>query len=345
MSNKNILRCAVVGMGRISWSFHLPQICGNENFQLAAVVDPAPERLQEAKETFNPERLFSDFKEMLETVRPDLTVIASPTVFHREQSILALEHGSDVFCDKPVAMTLEDSVAMFEHARKLGRKLMVYQPHRVSGETLTVQKILASGKLGDIYQMERHISNYARRNDWQAFVENGGGMLFNYGAHFIDQLLYLAKDTTRRVKCELRRIISAGNADDVVNALITTGKGLSLVVDINQAVTCPLCSWRICGTRGTAVCEGGKWRMKYCLPEALPEISADRNFAAAGRRYPREAIDWIEEEVSAVNADPAEYYRHCYNYFGKGEAPFVSGEETIEVMRTIKLCRDDAGEY
>ena len=340
-----VIRCGICGLGRIGWGFHLPAIRATEGLEAAAVADPLQERVDEALSVYGVPHRFTDWRQMADSGTIDLAVIASPTVFHREQCILALEHGSDVFCDKPVAMTLEDSVAMFEHARKLGRKLMVYQPHRVSGETLTVQKILASGKLGDIYQMERHISNYARRNDWQAFVENGGGMLFNYGAHFIDQLLYLAKDTTRRVKCELRRIISAGNADDVVNALITTGKGLSLVVDINQAVTCPLCSWRICGTRGTAVCEGGKWRMKYCLPEALPEISADRNFAAAGRRYPREAIDWIEEEVSAVNADPAEYYRHCYNYFGKGEAPFVSGEETIEVMRTIKLCRDDAGEY
>ena len=38
---KKVLRCAVVGMGRIAWSFHLPQICAQDGFQLAAVVDVA----------------------------------------------------------------------------------------------------------------------------------------------------------------------------------------------------------------------------------------------------------------------------------------------------------------
>lgn len=345
MNNKHTLRCAVVGLGRISWGYHLPQICAAKDFLPVAVVDPDQNRLNEAKEKFHVEGLYTDLETMLKEVKPDLTVIASPTLFHKDQTVLALQHGSDVFCDKPVAMNLEDTRIMFETAQKLGRKLMVYQPHRVTAEMRTAQSILDSGKLGTVYQIERHVSNFVRRNDWQAFVENGGGMLFNYGAHYIDQLLSLVHDTTLRAKCELRRILSVGNADDVVNILLTTTKGITFVIDINQAVTCPMPTWRICGSLGTAICEGDVWRMKYCLPDALPEIRADQNFATAGRRYPGEDIPWITEEVPEVPVETAEYYRHCSAFFLRGEPPFVKAEETLELMRTIQLCREDAGPY
>ena len=80
---------------------------------------------------------------------------------------------------------------MVETARRLERKLMVYQPHRLSSECLGAKAILESGKLGSPYMFSRYSSNFCRRNDWQAFYANGGGMLFNYGAHYIDQI-YIA---------------------------------------------------------------------------------------------------------------------------------------------------------
>lgn len=213
---RKTLRCAVAGAGRIAWGFHLPQICMREGFELAAVADPDRQRLEEVKHAFHPAAVFTDLETMLREVHPDLTVIASPTIFHKEQALLAFRYGSDVFCDKPVGLNPKEASAMYGEAKRLGRKLMAYQPHRINSEGLTARAILQSGRLGRLYLIERHISNYVRRNDWQAFSGNGGGMLLNYGSHYIDQLLYLTHDTAARVKCELRRVITCGDADDLV---------------------------------------------------------------------------------------------------------------------------------
>ncbi len=337
------LRCGVVGLGRIAWDFHLPEICRQEGFELAAIVDPNEERLREAGERFGVKNRFTSLSQMLGSVKPDLTVIASPTIFHAAQAIEALRSGSCVFCDKPLALNQPEAARMFRAAQECGRKLMPYQPHRTSGECAAARRILGSGKLGEIYLIERHISHFSRRNDWQAFLRNGGGMLQNYGSHYIDQLLYLLNDRAERVKCELRRIVSLGDADDVVKIVISTRRDILLDISINQAAALELPRWRICGNRGAAVREAdGSWRLRYFPPDALPETGADRTLAAAGRRYPREEIPWREEVVEPAAEVPGEYYRHCYDFFALDQPPLVPPEEAVELLRILDDCRRDA---
>ena len=342
---KKILRTAVSGLGRIAWGFHLPQLCSHEGFEPVAAVDPCRDRLEEASSRFGVKGLYTDFQAMLEAQRPDLVVIASPTVFHAEQAITAMRSGCDVFCDKPLTPDLAEAEAIFHAARETGRKLMTYQPHRLNGEARSVRTILDSGKLGDLYLIERHLSNYCRRNDWQAFHKNGGGMLLNYGAHYIDQLLYLTGGKVRRIRCELRRIASLGDADDVVHALITTTSGLLFDLDINQAAALPLPEWRICGQRGTALYLDGKWRLRYFSAGSLPSMKADTGLAAAARRYPHEQIAWQEETLPEKPSDPNAYYRFCYDYYALNRAPLVTADEVLELMRTLDGCRRSAEEF
>ena len=169
-------------------------------------------------------------------------------------------------------------------------------------------------------------------------------MLLNYGAHYIDQFLYLTGGKVRRTRCELRRIASLGDADDVVHALITTTAGVLLDLDINQAVALPLPEWRICGERGSALYQDGEWRLRYFAAGALPERKADTGLAAAGRRYPSEPIAWRQETLPESPADPDAYYRCCYEHYALGRPPFVTGDELLELMRTLDECRRSAGE-
>jgi len=79
-------------------------------------------------------------------------------------------------------------------------------------------------------------SSYIRRNDWQTQKRYGGGMLNNYGAHAIDQLLYITGSKAADISCRLRRIATLGDADDVVKAVIETDNGIILDIDINMAI-------------------------------------------------------------------------------------------------------------
>ena len=339
-----VLHAAVIGLGRIGWKFHVPQVIQHDGFELVAVVDPLQERLDETKATYHVQG-YPNCDALLSAERPDLVVIASPTPFHVEQAMAAFEAGCDVFCDKPMALSLADADRMISAMQAHHRKLMIYQPHRARAEVMALQEILRQGLIGPVYMMKRASSRYARRNDWQAFRQYGGGMLNNYGAHYIDQLLCLAGSRAKRISCSLRTIASLGDADDVVKALIETENGMILDLDINMASAYPLPVWQVLGQRGSLTLdqEAKCWRARFFRQDDLAAVPTQEGLAADGRRYGSgETIPWREEVFALSDYQPIDFYAQCYDYFALDSEPFVPVAETREVMRVLDACRQDA---
>ncbi len=342
------LTTAVVGLGRIGWQYHIPNIIEHEGFELVAVADPMIERLEEAREKFNVNG-YSDYHELLENEKLDLIVIASPTPFHCEQTIAAIEHGVDVFLEKPMAQSLEEADLIIDRIKKTGRKVMVYQPHRATSEAMTVKSILKSGIIGQVYMIKRATSGYIRRNDWQSQKRFGGGMLNNYGSHYIDQLLYLTSSTAKDVLCLMRKIASIGDADDVLKAVIVTQNDIIFDLDINMAAAIQLPPWTIMGSRGTVIQEKRTdgtliFKIRYCNESEFKVLDLNDELAAPGRSYNNfDNIKWYEKEIIVSDFKPLNFYDKCYSYYALNEEPFVPIHQTREVMRVIDECRKSAG--
>ena len=340
------IRTAVIGLGRIGWEFHLPQVAAHREFELVAVVDPLAERRDEAHDRFGAPG-YPRLEDLYRDTSPDLIVIASPTRLHADHAVCAFEHGSHVFCDKPLAASLAEADRMVSAMRRHGRKLMAYQPQRGTSETVALLYILAADLIGPVYMIKRSNTNFVRRNDWQAFRKHSGGMLNNYGSHLIDQLLYVSGSRARRVTCRLRSIASLGDADDVARVLIEAENRIILDIDINQAAAFSPPLWQVCGSRGTAVLNdrGGAWHVRYFRPNDLPPTSVNDDLAAPGREYPSDDdIPWRDEEFSLSDFPEIDYYRKCYEYFAEDAAPFIPIEESRELIRILEACRsDDAG--
>ncbi len=339
------LKTAVVGLGRIGWQFHLPGIREHEGFEATAVVDPLADRRDEAKKEFGA-RGYATLEDLFRAEQLDLVVIASPTTFHPDQAIAAMEHGIDVFCDKPIAPNLAEADRMIAAMGRTGRKLMMYQPHRVTPETQAARQIIDGGLIGSLYMIKMGIGWFVRRNDWQALRNNAGGMLNNYGAHFIDKMLFLTRGKAKRVCGQMRRIASRGDADDVVKAVIETESGVLLDLDIVMASAFPLNPCLLLGTRGSAQFDAEKkaFRVRYFKEEELSALDLNTALAAKGRLYDnQDQIPWRDEEVPVASFAPVRYYDFCYDHFALGKPPFVPIEETREVMRIMAECRASAG--
>ena len=347
MKNPQI-KTAVVGLGRIGWGYHVPQIAKTDGFELAAVVDVSEERLAEAKAAYGAEG-YTDLSQMLDMVSPELVVIASPTHLHKMHAAAAMEHGSDVFLDKPMAKDLSEAEEIAAVQARTGRKLMIYQPHRIVPEAQILKRIMESGILGPIYMLKRAVSGYARRNDWQSLQKYGGGMLNNYGAHFIDQALYLLNGKAQRVSCHMLRAASLGDADDVVKLLIGTDNQITVDIDINMATAHPITPWMLCGKYGTVVQtqndEGEQvLRARYFDPDKLRELSLHEQLAAEGRKYAAEdPIPWQTLDFVIKEEKPVNFYDHCHAYYAQNLPPLVTVGETLHVMKTIERCRRDSG--
>ena len=342
------LKTAVVGLGRIGWGFHLPAIAKHpEQYALTAVVDVSEERLAEAREKYGVSG-YKDIAEMIRAEKPDLVVICSPTHLHRDHACTAMEMGVDVFLDKPMAQDYETALEIARCARETGRKLMVYQPHRARAEVNQLKEILESGKLGRPVSIQVARQAYSRRADWQAFQKFGGGMLNNYGAHFIDVLLYLAGDRVKRLFCTKDLVATLGDADDVVRILFQTEKGIALDIDINQAAAIQKPEWMVYGQYG-AVISGRTSQgqpgllLKWYDPAQMPKLEASEDLAAKNRKYSNDVpIPWVTEEIPIDPAAEVDFYGKAYEYYAEDKAPYVPIEETLYVMDLIRRCHADA---
>jgi len=341
-----VLRTAVIGLGRIGWNLHIPQIIAHDGFELVAAVDTKSERLNELEEKYSVNG-YTDVKEMLDAEHPDLVVVASPTHLHKDHAILAMEHGADVFCDKPVAKNIDEVYEMREVSERFGRKIMVYQPRRAFASVNTLKEIIAENKIGPVFMIKCASSSYTRRNDWQALKKYGGGMLNNFGAHFIDLLRYIVEQDFSVATCQCDRVVTLGDAEDVVKVVMKSESGIVLDLDINDAAIFPITGWMVFGKYGAILSQeesANEFKVKYIIPEECPPLEMQIGLAAAGRSYlPEGELPWHVETVKVSEKAEIDFYAKCYEYFALDKEPFVPFSQTVRLMELIDECHKIAG--
>ncbi|MGD0583004.1 MAG: Gfo/Idh/MocA family oxidoreductase [Bacteroidales bacterium] len=175
-----------------------------EKAVLAGVVDPEAERskyVSTLREFGIPVcSRMNDF--YLAGGKADLAVISSPPHFHAPQSILALHHGTNVLCEKPVCSTLADAESIIEKSRKTGKFVMIGYQWSYSDGIQLLKKDTLSGRFGKPLRMKsmclwpRDFA-YFGRNSWAyRKADPEGNMvndnLFNNAmSHFIHNMFFL----------------------------------------------------------------------------------------------------------------------------------------------------------
>ncbi len=189
---KSRLRTALVGCGKVG-ATHAQALKTLPESDFVAVCDADFDRA----ETFaarNGVRPFADVGAMLEQVRPEVVLLATPHPLHAEAAILAARAGVHVLVEKPLAATLGDADAMLLAAREAGVTLGVISQRRFYEPVLRMKAAIDAGKVGrpvlGVFQMYswRDHSYYASdpwRGRWDA---EGGGVLVNQSPHQLDLL-------------------------------------------------------------------------------------------------------------------------------------------------------------
>ena len=336
------LRIGVTGLGRIGWQQHCPALAKHRDFTLAAVADPDEARRREAAERFGT-ATFRTHDEMLAAAALDAVVIAAPTHLHLDMALAALRSGRHVLLEKPMAADLADARRIAAAARRGRRVLTVYQPHRVAAYFQHTLRLARSGVLGEVYHLRRGLFNFARRDDWQALRRFGGGMLNNYAAHALDQLLALTGSDVTEVFCQLRRVASLGDAEDVVKIVYRTRAGALAEVDINQATASRGYELELIGTRGVLWKQGDVLHVRRFDPRRLPRKALNPALASTGRRYPRDDVAFREEEIVVDPRLAVDVYADFARAIRTRGVPLVRPAETLAVMRLMARCRAQAG--
>ena len=180
-------RFALIGCGQIG---RRHARLAAEFGHLVAVCDTDPVKLQEfCNLTGAPGYLTPG--ELLAAARPDILVICTPNYLHASQSILGMEAGCHVICEKPMALTSKDAYSLLEVSRRTGKSLYVVKQNRFNPPVMAVRELLDRHALGTLHAFQlncfwnRDIA-YFRDSPWRGSLELDGGPLFTQFSHFID---------------------------------------------------------------------------------------------------------------------------------------------------------------
>ena len=163
-----------------------------DGWQVAAVCDVNPDRIA-AAQAISPTAVgFTDAQAMLESGLIDLVVVSTPPNTHAAWARAALQQGVHVVLEKPMALSAEECDDLLAVADRSGLTLVVYQNRRFDPDYVTMRGLIRAGAIGDLFSYEGFVGGYSRPCDyWHSDAGVSGGAIFDWGSHYIDQILDL----------------------------------------------------------------------------------------------------------------------------------------------------------
>ncbi len=188
-------RVAYLGAGTIVKYAHIPNFQALANTESVAICDVDATRAGRLAEGAKIPGVYSDYRRLLDEVRPDITVVATPNVFHKEMALAALDAGSHVLCKKPLALTYADAAELFAAAAAKGLTLTVGTHFRFSAPMRLCKVQLEAGFFGRVYATRtvwHRRSGIPGMGGWFTNKDlAGGGSLLDIGVHALDRALFL----------------------------------------------------------------------------------------------------------------------------------------------------------
>ncbi len=190
------LRVALVGYGMAGREIHAPLLRETAGLRVTHVVTGNAERAEAARAelpgvTVVPSA--DDVWALADSI--DLAVLASPNTAHYEQAVAAIETGTALVVDKPLATDAGHARGVVELAAERAVPLTVFQNRRWDSDHLTARRVLDSGAIGDVIRLEARYERWrpVPKQRWreQLSTDEGGGLLLDLQSHLVDASINL----------------------------------------------------------------------------------------------------------------------------------------------------------
>ncbi len=184
------VRVGVIGAGRIART-HAEAYKSVARGALVACTDVIPQAAQ-AFGAENGLKVFASAEELLNSPEIDAVIIATPNGLHADQTIAALRAGKHIFCQKPIAMTMNEAGAVIKEAQQYKGQILQYGfMLRFTPPMTTVYQRLKSGELGSPIVSRSAIFGWEPSAKWFYDPKQGGGVILDTMVHFADLLLWM----------------------------------------------------------------------------------------------------------------------------------------------------------
>lgn len=297
---------------------------------LSAVCDMNPERVAAALDLAPDAATFSAADAMLASGMLDLVVISTPPNSHYQWAKAALSADLHVVLEKPMALTADECDELMALAAQRDRLLVVYQNRRYDPDFVTLRSLLAAGQIGDLFQLDTFVGGYSEPcTYWHSDALISGGAIFDWGSHYIDQILNLIPDPVDHVigMNQKRKWMHATNADHAqVTITFTTGRQATFTNSDLAAVRKP--KFYALGSEGAIL---GDWD-----PAAEPAV-ADLPAIITTHRSDRTSVTASLETVPAYG-----FHQSLVDYLVDGIAMEVTATQSRDVVAIMQAAEESA---
>lgn len=330
-----MLTIAYIGFGNSVTHYHLPYVEKKPELKVKYIYRREEDRQGDMeREAWYPDYIFtSDIDKVMADSDVNLVVVNTPDAFHVEYSRMALEHGKHVLCEKPFAMTGAEAKQVFSLAKEKGLIATANQNRRFDADFRTVKKVIDSGVLGELVEIESHYDYYR-----PSIKENKRfGFLYGLAVHPLDQIISqfgIPKKTT----LDCRSIDNPGISDDYYDMDLFYPNGFKAIVKTSCYVKLDYPRFIVHGKKGSFLMPSlGHNSNKQYKPG--PIVLTEETYGEelwGTLAYVDDEGETIEMKVPVETTEYGRIYDNLVAAIDQGQEKVVKDEEVIAVLEIIE---------
>jgi len=328
----------VIGYGGMG-GWHTERLLKSDVAELLGIYDIKEERreLARSRGIF----AYESLEEVLADERVELCTVAIPNDSHKEVCIACLNAGKNVLCEKPVMLSVGDLEDVIAVAKANNKIFSVHQNRRWDVDYLAMQKLCDSGEIGEIFNIESRIhGSRGIPSDWRGEKEHGGGMLYDWGVHLIDQMLLLIPKKIETIYCRFDNITNK-EVDDGFKLELNFEGGAKAYIEVGTYNFIAMPRFYIQGTKGTGIIHDWRENCQITLCKHWHESEVLPVETAAGltkTMAPRDSVTVDQYELERPVSDVHDYYRNlCLAIDGQAQQ-IVTHEQMLRVLKVIEAA-------
>lgn len=320
------LKAGVIGCGFFAEN-HLAVWNAMEDVTLAAVCDRQADRANAAAAKFNAGEIYTDAEEMLANEPLDFVDIVTTPPTHRRLVALSAQYGRHVICQKPMAPTLEDAIAMVDVCQSAGVTFMIHENIRWRGIIQRAKQIVDSGEIGDPFFAQVSFRTGYNVYPNQPYLATEKKMvLYDMGVHMFDLARFFMGEVTS-LSAQIHRINSDIHGEDAAAALLRHANSTSIAnmhyvsaVEHDEFIHIPV---RIEGDRGSL-----EIRRDY-------QLSVVSNKQLTHHHIPPVQYPWSSRLGGSVAESVMNTQKHWVACLHRGEEPCTSGADNLKTLELV----------
>ncbi|TRX93193.1 hypothetical protein FHL15_005772 [Xylaria flabelliformis] len=354
-TEQKVFKVGVVGYGLSAKIFQIPFITATPSFKLHSILQRNPKPESSAPNDYPNLQHFQSMEPFLADPALDVVVLSTTPDSHFPLAQQALNAGKHVFIEKPLVPTSAEASELDRLAKEKGLLICVYQNRRWDSDFRTVQKLIADGTLGRVYEVETHFQRYRpvqRAN--MLSMSQGGSALYDLGSHLVDQVYVLfgmPNSVSAKLYCQREgRVLSPKDQTvepDGANLQLAYDSGLVVGVRIgSMSVETRQPRFWVRGTKGSYHKDG--------LDPQEDQLKAGMKISDG--QFGRDSEEWHGRLVTLgedgkvsdkafPNVEPVTYTK-IYELFGealRGNGPVpVPVSEARDVLRILEGARESS---